>query len=121
MVMAIITQFFFIMALNGIWAHQKSVLASTKATRRHFGISLAYTCLCARHYRLHLVFPRILARNKLAIRSNVCDNLARELHLLHAHQLHRGDTPHAMRFVPFFVLTWVILSVSSTISPLSFC
>ncbi|KAL3483675.1 hypothetical protein BJX62DRAFT_219849 [Aspergillus germanicus] len=116
MVMPIIIQFFFIMALNGIWAQQKPALPTTKATTLRLAISLAYTFLSA------LVMSGYIwsFREKWPVSSSqfaltwMAIWLASHVHFL---IIDFVITIIPMQFAPFFVLTWVILNVSSTISP----
>jgi hypothetical protein len=116
MVMPIIIQFFFIMALNGIWAQQKPALTTTKATTLRLAISIAYTFLSALVMTGYIwsfreawpVTSSQFALTWMAIW------LASHIHFL---LIDFVITIIPMQFAPFFVLTWVILNVSSTISP----
>ncbi|KAL2855159.1 hypothetical protein BJX68DRAFT_231662 [Aspergillus pseudodeflectus] len=116
MVMPIIIQFFFIMALNGIWAQNKPALPAPKATLLRFGISLVYTCLSALVMTGYIwsfreswpVTGSQFARSWMAIW------LASHIHFM---LIDFVIAIIPMQFAPFFVLTWVILNVSSTISP----
>ncbi|KAL3451207.1 hypothetical protein BJX65DRAFT_293762 [Aspergillus insuetus] len=116
MVMPIIIQFFFIMALNGIWAQQKPALPAIEATFLRFTISLAYTFLSALVMTGYIwsfreTWPVTSSQFALTWMSIW---LASHIYFL---IIDFGITIIPMQFAPFFVLTWVILNVSSTISP----
>jgi hypothetical protein len=107
MVMPIIIQFFFIMALNGIWAQQKPALAPSQTTLLRLGISLAYTFLSA------LVMTGYIwsFREAWSVTSSqfaltwMAIWLASHIHFL---LIDFVITIIPMQFAPFFVLTWVL-------------
>ncbi|RDW74558.1 SNG1 family protein [Aspergillus mulundensis] len=118
MVMPIIIQFFFIMAMNGI-SMQNNMFDTFSARRNtilRFIISICYTFIAA------LVMTGYIwaFREHWAVSSGqfaltwMAIWLAMHVHFL---LIDFATAVIPMPFVPFFVLTWIILNVSSTIGP----
>ncbi|CAG8885932.1 unnamed protein product [Penicillium egyptiacum] len=118
MVMVILPQFFFVMALNGISAETKifETLSLRQNIALRLGISVFFTfitSLCMSGYiwafredwaTTHSQFPLTWIILWLAMH-------------LHFFIMDSVTAVLPMKFMPFFVLTWVIVNVSSTLSP----
>ncbi|KAJ5493820.1 hypothetical protein N7463_009907 [Penicillium fimorum] len=96
MVMPIIQQFFFILALNGISTHFD---AFTKLSWKANG----------------LIRVRGLGPAKKSVCTDLGYFVASDAHKLPVFDITTAFVP--IQFMPFIVLTWVILNVASTISP----
>ncbi|KAL2821131.1 hypothetical protein BJX63DRAFT_427810 [Aspergillus granulosus] len=118
MVMPIIIQFFFIMALNGISAQTGTLdtLTLRQNTLIRFAISVIYTFLAS----LTMTGYMWAFREDWAVTSSqfgmtwIAIWLAMHVHFL---LIDFAVSIIPMQFVPFFVLTWVIINVASTLSP----
>ncbi|KAL4938721.1 hypothetical protein BDV06DRAFT_231574 [Aspergillus oleicola] len=118
MVMPIIIQFFFIMALNGISAQTNvlSTLSPRTNTLLRLTISICYTFIAA------LVMTGYIwaFREDWDVTSGQFALTWMAIWLaMHVHNLLIDFATAAipMQFMPFFVLTWVIVNVTSTIAP----
>lgn len=119
MVMPILIQFFFIMALNGISMQTKlsNTLPPLQHTLLRFVVSVIYTFVAALVMTGYIWAFREdwkVTADQFAL-TWMAIWLAMHIHFL---LIDYATAMIPMPFVPYFILTWIIINVTSTIGPL---